>query len=82
MAKSNLRCKCGKPAFAKGKCRVCYDRDRSISNVAISKEIQDQFNALHKKMGWSFSFTANFLMKKGLKFIQKQKELKEQWEID
>jgi len=81
--KSETRCKeCGNPVLAKELCRTCYDKGRKVSTISISRSIQHEFERIISDKGWTFNFTANFLMKKGIKFIAKQKAMREEWEID
>lgn len=75
-------CECGKPVIAKGLCRLCYDNARKIPRIAISEEIKKDVMRIANKTGWSLSGVCNYLMKYGLKFIEKREKIKKEWEID
>jgi len=69
------------PAIAKGLCRKCYERQRVIPRIAISKRIQPQVQELMDKMGWELAQTCNILMEKGLKYMEKREKIKEEWDL-
>lgn len=79
--KANSICQCGKPAVARGLCRGCYDKDRLIPRIAISRELQSQIEIRAKKSGRGMSHTINELLGFGLRYIDKIDKIKEEYGI-
>jgi len=79
--KANLICECGKPAFAAGKCRSCYDKSRVYPRFALARDVQDPVMALAKEKGWGYGRTINALVRMGLKFKEKQAEIAKEYDL-
>lgn len=71
----------GSPIVGKGKCRKCYDKKRLIIVLNIKKDLVPEVHEFANQKRWSMPYTINYLTKCGLKWVQKQEALKEEFDI-
>jgi NMD protein affecting ribosome stability and mRNA decay len=72
---------CGKPAVARGLCRLCYDKSRKILRFAISERIKPDVLALAEKNKWEVPYTLNQLLEAGLDWFKKQEQVAKEYKL-
>jgi len=72
---------CGKPSFARGLCRLHYDKTRKILRFAISERVKPEVLALAEKNRWEISYTLNQLLEAGLSWFKKKEQVAEEYGI-
>jgi len=78
---NELCSECGKPSVGKGLCRRCYDKQRLVITINVSKKIRDYVRDLSEDNKWSMTKTIQYLLDGGLKWHRKKLDAKEEFEL-